>query len=265
MGISLHITSIKEGTVSRSLQYLHGEGVTGTLSVSFGRQIPDALIFVKVGVVVDAEFGDLRGLSVFDLLLCQEYAIKEIIFHPGRDIDKDDSLHSSDPHALFAAVEKPVKQCGARPFIYGLLEVRLPNTEETPSLLHMLFYSEKHRNLLEQIKPTPLDRDAALPQCKLLRRAFDNNLISYKNPVVALKNLRPLLELVQPLEENEAENLGYYRKSLLPHPSATHMPLTVFCAYASAVESIAYRRGSKYGDKCRKIIYQIIVDAGGDK
>jgi hypothetical protein len=265
LGISLHITSMKEGTVSRAVQYLHGEAVTGTLSVSFGRHIPDALIFIKVGAVVAAEFGDLIGLSVFDLLLCQEYAIKEITFQPGRAVDKNDSLHSSYPHALFAAVEKPVKQCGARPLIYGLLEVRLPKTEETPSLLHILFSSEKHRSLFEQVQPTPLDREAALPQCKLLRRAFDNNLISYKNPLVALKKLKPLLDLVQPLEEKEAENLGAYLKSLLPHPSATHMPLERFYAYGSAVESIAYRRGPECGDECRKVLYQIVVDAGGDK
>ena len=43
------------------------------------------------------------------------------------------------------------------------------------------------------------------------------------------------------------------------------MPLERFYVYASAIESIAYRRGPTWGDECRKIIYQIIVDSEGDK
>ncbi len=87
--------------------------------------------------------------------------------------------------------------------------------------------------------------------------------------LVALKSFRPLLEIVQPLEEKEAENLRGYMRSLLPHQRATHMPIERFYAFASAIESIAFRRGDESGEEARQTIYRIIEsttrgpDSGG--
>lgn len=103
-----------------------------------------------------------------------------------------------------------------------------------------------------------LDRQAPLFQCTLLRRALDRKTISYQTPMVPLTELRRLVDFVKPLEEKEKENLIAYRKSLLPHPHASHMPLERFYAFASAVESIAHRKGVDHGDECRKLIYQTI-------
>lgn len=260
MGLSIHLTSPREGSVERILQYLNGEKTTGTLSVSFGRHLPDALVFLVTGSVGGAEFGQLIDLDVFDLILCQENAVKEIVFHPGREAARKGTLHSAYPHALFAAVKKPVKQCAARPFIYGQLEVRMPKSEDSPSLLRMIHSNDEYREILEKAEPTQLDRQAPLKECMLLRRAFDSNLIQYKNPLVLLKKCRPLLNLISPMEPKEAQNLRSYLEMLLPHSDATHMPLERFYAYASAIESIAYRRGVQVGDECRRIIYQIISE-----
>ncbi len=261
MGISFHVTSVREGTIFNVMQFLSLEKVTGTLSVSFGRHIPDALVFFASGKAAATEFGDLKAEPVFDLLLCQEYAVKEINFQPGREANyKEDTLIKTPTlSGAMLNASKDVDQCGARPYIFGLLEVSFPDGNQIPvSLLQVFHDFEKHRAPLEAIKAEEGDREAPLKQCELLHRALQRNIIPYKSPLVALKSFRPLLEIVQPLEEKEAENLRGYMRSLLPHPRATHMPLERFYAFASAVESIAYRRGSEVGDEARRIIYRLI-------
>src|SRR5579875_1186886 len=84
VGINFHITSVREGTIFNVMQFLSLERVTGILHVSFGRQLPEVSIYFVTGNVTTAEFGTLVGDAVMDLLLCQEYAIKEVNFAPGR-------------------------------------------------------------------------------------------------------------------------------------------------------------------------------------
>lgn len=260
MGISFHVTSVREGTIFNVMQFLSLEKVTGTLSISFGRHVPDALIFFASGKAAASEFGDLKGEPVLDLLLCQEYAVKEINFAPGRESQYKDEALIKSPHLSSAMlnVSKDVDQCAARPYIFGLLPVNFPDNVAIDSLLQVFYDFKRHKGFLQTIKPSENDREAPLPQCALLHRALSNGAIAYKTPLVALKAFRPLLEIVQPLEEKEAENLRGYMRSLLPHPRATHMPLERFYAFASAVESIAYRRGSEAGDEARRIIYKLI-------
>ncbi|MBX9687564.1 MAG: DUF4388 domain-containing protein [Candidatus Obscuribacterales bacterium] len=260
MGISFHVTSVREGTIFNVMQFLSLEKVTGTLSVSFGRHIPDALVFFVSGKAAATEFGDLKAEQVFDMLLCQEYAVKEINFQPGREANyKEDTLIKTPSlSGAMLNASKDVDQCGARPYIFGLLDVSFPETGQVSSLLQTFHEFNKHKTFLEAIKAQEGDREAPLPQCQLLHRALQRNIVTYKSPLVALKSFRPLLEIVQPLEEKEAENLRGYMRSLLPHPRATHMPLERFYAFASAVESIAYRRGSEVGDEARRIIYRLI-------
>ncbi len=260
MGISFHVTSVREGTIFNVMQFLSLEKVTGTLSVSFGRHIPDAQIFFVQGRAAASEFGDVKAEQVFDMLLCQEYAVKEINFAPGREANyKEDTLIKTP--SLSGAMlnsSKDVDQCAARPYIFGLLQVTFPDAGPIDSLLQVFHEFSKHKPFLETIKPEDTDREAPLPHCVLVHRALQRNVVTYKTPLVALKSFRPLLEIVQPLEEKEAENLRGYMRSLLPHPRATHMPLERFYAFASAVESIAYRRGSETGDEARRIIYRLI-------
>lgn len=259
MGISFHVTSVREGTIFNVMQFLSLEKVTGTLSVSFGRHIPDALVFFVQGKAAATEFGEIKAEQVFDLLLCQEYAVKEINFAPGREANyKEDTLiRTPNLSGAMLNASKDVDQCGARPYIFGLLEVNFRDAGQHP-LLQVFHEFNKHEDELLKVKPGENDREAPLPQCALIYRALQKNAITYKNPLVALRSFRPLLEIVQPLEEKEAENLRGYMRSLLPHPRATHMPLERFYAFASAVESIAYKRGTEVGDEARRIIYRLI-------
>ena len=259
MGISFHVTSVREGTIFNVMQFLSLEKVTGTLSVSFGRHIPDALVFFVQGKAAATEFGEIKAEQVFDLLLCQEYAVKEINFAPGREANyKEDTLIKTPSlSGAMLNASKDVDQCGARPYIFGLLEVNFTESGQHP-LLQVFHEFNKHQDTLEKVKPGESDREAPLPQCALVYRALQRQVITYKNPLVALRSFRPLLEIVQPLEEKEAENLRGYMRSLLPHPRATHMPLERFYAFASAVESIAYKRGAEVGDEARRIIYRLI-------
>lgn len=260
MGISFHVTSVREGTIFNVMQFLSLEKVTGTLSVSFGRHIPDALVFFVQGKAAATEFGEVKAEQVFDLLLCQEYAVKEINFQPGRESNyKEDTLIKTPTlSGAMLNASKDVDQCGTRPYIFGLLEISFPETSQISPLLQLYHEFDKHENYLSKVKAEEGDREAPLPHCQLLHRALQRNVVTYKSPLVALKSFRPLLEIVQPLEEKEAENLRGYMRSLLPHPRATHMPLESFYAFASAVESIAYRRGAEVGDEARRIIYRLI-------
>ena len=120
MGISFHVTSVREGTIFNVMQFLSLEKVTGTLSVSFGRHIPDAQIFFVQGRAAASEFGDVRAEQVFDMLLCQEYAVKEINFAPGREANyKEDTLIKTPSlSGAMLNASKDVDQCGARPYIF---------------------------------------------------------------------------------------------------------------------------------------------------
>lgn len=260
MGISFHITSVREGTIFNVMQFLSLEKVTGLLNISFGRNIPESVIHFVAGKAAAAEFGTLQGETVLDLLLCQEYAVKEVNFAPGRESQyRDESIIKANSlSGAMLNASKDVDKCAARPFVFGLLPMSFPQLGTAESLLHVLHDFSKYGDYLQSIKPTDSDKEAPLPQCVLLHRALSRNVVQYQTPLVPLKSFRPLLELVQPLEEKEADNLRGYMRSLLPHPRATHMPLERFYAFASAVESIAYRRGPEVGDEARKIIYKLI-------
>jgi hypothetical protein len=242
------------------MQFLSLEKVTGMLNISFGREIPEVLIHFVSGKAAASEFGQIQGEQVLDLLLCQEYAVKEINFAPGRESQfKEESIIKANSlSGAMLNASKDVDKCAARPYIFGLLKVQSPEAGPVDSLLHVLYDFNKHQSYLQTIKPVDSDKEAPLPQCVLLHRALSRNVVTYQTPLVPLKSFRPLLELVQPLEEKEAENLRGYMRSLLPHPRATHMPLERFYAFASAVESIAYRRGPEVGDEARKVIYKLI-------
>jgi hypothetical protein len=260
VGISFHITSVREGTIFNVMQFLSLEKVTGMLNISFGREIPEVVIHFVAGRAAATEFGHLQGEQVMDLLLCQEYAVKEVNFAPGRESQfKEESIIKANSlSSAMLNASKDVDKCAARPYIFGLLKVMVPEVGPVDSLLHVMHDFGKFESAFKQIKPSDSDKEAPLPQCVLIHRALSKGAVSYQTPLVPLKSFRPLLELVQPLEEKEAENLRGYMRSLLPHPRATHMPLERFYAFASAVESIAYRRGPECGDEARKVIYKLI-------
>src|SRR5207253_1854729 len=135
--------------------------------------------------------------------------VKEVNFAPGREsqfqersIIKANSLSSAMLNA-----SKDVDKCAARPFIFGLLKVQSPNIGPVDSMLQVMYDFDKHQQYLQSIKPDETDKEAPLPQCVLIHRALAKNVLTYQTPLVPLKSFRPLLELVQPLEEKEAENL----------------------------------------------------------
>lgn len=243
------------------MQFLSLEKVTGILSVSFGRHIPEVAIYFVSGKAATAEFGAIVGDNVLDVLLCQEYSIKEVNFAPGRISrinDKALIVRAASLSGSLLQASKDVDKCQARPFIYGLLPLYFPESGRADVLLQVMFDFPKSRDYLTAVPGAEGDKQAPLPHCTLIHRALSRNVISYQTPLVPIKALRPLLEVVQPLNEKETENLRGYMRSLLPHPKATHMPIDRFYAFASAIESIAHRRGAEVGDQTRRIIYRLI-------
>lgn len=261
MGINFHITSVREGTIFNVMQFLSLEKVTGILNISFGLNIPKAIVYFVSGNVTTAEFGAIVGDPVLDVLLCQEYSIKEVDFAPGRIGQLNEQallIRSSSLSGSLLNVSKDVDQCESRPLIYGGLPLVGQNQKKVGSLLDLLHDFGLWADDLVKIPVSPNDKNAPLPQCMLIHRALSKNVISYSTPLVSLRSLRPLLELIHPLSDKESNNLRGYLRSLLPHTRATHMPIERFYAFASAIESIAQRRSQDVGDRARRAIHQLI-------
>lgn len=261
MGINFHITSVREGTMFNVMQFLCLEKVTGILSVSYGRHIPEVAIYFVSGSAATAEFGAVLGDQVLDLLLCQEHAIKEVNFAPARISrinDKALIVRASSLSGALLQASKDVDKCQVRPSIYGLLPMHFLELGRTDILLQIFHDFPKWKDHLAAVPVSDKDKDAPLPQCVLLHRALSRNVAAYHTPLVPLKSIRQVLEAIQPLNDRESDNLRGYMRSLLPHPLATHMPVDRFYAFASAIESIAQRRGPEVADQTRRIIYRLI-------
>ncbi len=264
MGISFHITSVREGTLFNVMQFLSLERVTGVLSIKFGRQIPEVTIYFVAGNITTAEFGALVGDGVLDMLLCQEFAVKEVAFAPGRINQVNEQaiiVRSSNIASVLLNVSKDVDKCESRPFIYGLLPVNTTFGQTAPSILHILHDFDLWKVELSQAPKGDRDKKAPLKQCRLIHRALSQGVISYQRPLVSVKMLKPLLTLLDPLTEKESNNLRGYLRSLLPHPKATHLSIERFYAFASAIESIAQRRSSEVGERARRAIHALIQNA----
>ena len=264
MGISFHITSVREGTIFNVMQFLSLERVTGVLTIRFGRQLPEVSIYFIAGNIATAEFGAIVGDGVLDMLLCQEFAIKEVSFAPGRINQVNESaiiVRSSNIASVMLNVSKDVDKCESRPFIYGLLPVNSNQGRTSASVLHILQDFGAWQADLDAVPKSEKDKKAPLPQCVLIHRALSRGVLSYQRPLVSIKSLKGLLDLLNPISEKEANNLRGYLRSLLPHPKATHLSIERFYAFASAIESIAQRRSPEVGDRARRAIHALIQSA----
>ncbi len=262
MGISFHITSVREGTIFNVMQFLALEKVTGTLSIKFGRNIPEVVMYFVTGNLTTAEFGSILRDKVIDVLLCQEFAVKEITFAPERIIHINEDALFSGARSLSGIVlnaSKVVDECQARSLIYGMMPMKDPKGRQPESLLHVLHdFSSWEKDLSRAPVDPAKDKKAPLKECVLLSRALRHSLIMYQTPLVSLKAIRPLINMLNPMNEKEETNLRGYLRSLLPHPRATHLSIERFYAFASAIESIAQRRGQSVGDQARKAIQELV-------
>lgn len=245
------------------MQFLGLEKVTGTLCVRFGRQIPEANIYFVAGSVTTAEFGAIVKDAVIDVLLCQEFAIKEISFSPGRlpQLNENAVMQSASLSSIVLNVSKDVDKCQARTLIYGLLPMKDRKGNNAESLLQVLHeFKTWEVDFLTVPTDARNDKKAPLKECQLLTRALRKGVISYQTPLVSLKAIRPLIAMLNPLSEKEEKNLRGYLRSLLPHPRATHLSIERFYAFASAIESIAQRRSDEVGDRTRKAIQELVQE-----
>ncbi len=246
------------------MQFLGLEQVSGILQVRFGRDIPEAKLYFDSGQLAAAEFGDVLGDSVLDMLICQEFLIKEIRFDPGRAKAQNQYaavVKRFNISQALLTVSKDVDKCQARSLIYGLLPIEDQRANVSQSLLGVLHDFSKWEPELKGLPSSRHGKHIPLRQCALLDRAFRSGQIAYQTPLISLKELQPLLKIVDPLSTKERTNLRGYMKSLLPHSKATHMPLERFYAFAAAVESIANRRSAETGEKIRVAIRELIDKA----
>jgi hypothetical protein len=249
--------------IADSFRLLGQKQATGILRISFGRGVPEAVVRILDGKPLTAKYGNLKNNEVFDLLLCQGSAIKEIDFQSGSARANENRDVLRDIESVLAEESTNVNGCKARPYIFGLLHVTFPDGKSN-ALLQMLHDFRNHKDFLMRVTTTEKDVEAPLFQCVLFYRALKSKAVEYKSPLLAVNSLGPLFEIVQPLEEREAESLRGYLNNLLPHPQASHIPLDRFYAFASAVESMAYRRGPDRGDEARKIIFRMIKGSDDD-
>ncbi len=227
-------------------------------------KLPEVSIYFIAGNVATAEFGAIVGDAVLDMLLCQEFAIKEVSFAPGRINQVNESaiiVRSTNIASVMLNVSKDVDKCESRPFIYGLLPVNSSLGRTSASVLHILQDFNAWNSDLTAVPKADKDKKAPLPQCVLIHRALSRGVLSYQRPLISIKSLKPLLDLLNPISEKEANNLRGYLRSLLPHPKATHLSIERFYAFASAIESIAQRRSPEVGDRARRAIHSLIQSA----
>ena len=246
------------------MQFLGLEKVSGTLVLKFGRDLPEVSLLFDSGKLLAAEFGELLGDAVLDMLLCQEFLIKEISFAPGRvKVENQYSavVRGYNISEAILHVSTEVDQCQARPLIYGLLPIQDKRSNESRSLLDALHDFTNWEQELKRIPASKKDRTAPLRQCMLLCRALRNNVVTYKTPLISLKKLQTVIHLINPLSETERKNLYGYMKSLLPHSRATHIPLDRFYALAAAIESMAGRRSEAIKEEVRGLIKELLEEA----
>jgi hypothetical protein len=141
------------------------------------------------------------------------------------------------------------------------LPVNSSTNRTAPSILHILHDFGDWNESLSKVPRSDKDKKAPLPQCVLIHRALSRSALVYQRPLVSIKSLKPLLEIVGTLSEKESNNLRGYLRSLLPHPKATHLSIERFYAFASAIESIAQRRSPEVGDRARRAIHSLIQSA----
>jgi hypothetical protein len=195
------------------------------------------------------------------VLLCQEFAVKEISFTPERiaQINEDALIEGATSlSGIVLNASKDVDMCEARALIYGMMPMTDGKGKKPESLLHVLHDFKDWQSDLEKAPADNKDKEAPLKECVLLSRALRKGVIAYQTPIVSLKGVRPLINMLNPLSENEENNLRGYLRSLLPHQRATHLSIERFYAFASAIESIAQRRGKEVGDQARKAIQELI-------
>ena len=246
------------------MQFLSLERVTGVLSIRFGRQVPEVGIYFIAGNIATAEFGALVGDGVLDMLLCQEFAIKEVSFAPGRISQVNEQaiiVRSNNIASVMLNVSKDVDKCESRPLIYGLLPINSSSGRTSASILHILHDFGEWESDLAAVPKDDRDKKAPLPQCVLIHRALSKGVLTYQRPLISIKSLKALLDILTPITDKEANNLRGYLRSLLPHPKATHLSIERFYAFASAIESIAQRRSPEVGDRARRAIHVLIQSA----
>ncbi len=261
MGISFNISSVREGTVFNVMQFLSLERVTGILKFSFGGNIPEAIVYLDNGNLLAAEFGAILGGGVLDLLLCQEYAVKEITFTPERlsNLNIETKLDTATKlDSIILNISKDVDMCKCRHLIYGGLATKIPNDDINKPLLSKM-YDFNNCSALTSLKINQeSDKLAPLTQCSAIHKALVTGQIAYEQPLVPIKSFKVLLDILQPLTEKEFNSLRGYMKSLLPHPKATNMSLERFYAFASAIESLAQRKSPEIGSKARQAIHELV-------
>src|SRR5579885_261237 len=177
------------------MQFLGLEKVTGTLSVRFGRNIPEANIYFVAGNVTTAEFGSIIKDSVLDVLLCQEFAIKEISFSPGRlnQVNEEAMMDGAHLSGMVLNASKDVDKCEARTLVYGLMPMKDRKGNTAESLLQVLHDFKTWEVDLLLVPADRKDKKAPLPECQLLSRALRKGVIAYQTPLVSLKSIRPLI------------------------------------------------------------------------
>lgn len=183
------LSSNRAGTLARALNFLSAEFPQSVVAVSFGAEYPAVLIYLSNGKPFAAEFGDIRGAAVFDVLLCQEPSIREITRQPTHKIDVVPSFRGQSVNAILARAKNDVASCTARPFIYGALPIHAdaPVASDTfRAGFHLLHDFDQYREFFLTLPELPERIESPLLQCSVIRRAFAARTVRYLTALVPL-------------------------------------------------------------------------------
>jgi len=80
---------------------------------------------------------------------------------------------------------------------------------------------------------------------------------------IPLKSFRPLLEVVQQLSQDEADELRACMHTVLSAPNASSISLDGFIVFGVKLQEIADKQGSNVSAKIRHLIARIVERYGG--
>ncbi len=256
---TLLFDKIQEGSVANILQFLTMDKVTGCLQFDFGTDLPKVYINYVAGKVTTAEFGIIYGDQVLCLLMCQESSLKTIEFlhqtHHGDPYDRSRAVSDPGIGRALIKVATGMDTCPVRSSLYGMERIHFVHSGKSASVLQVLHDFD----MVKEIFSTePVVTFAPVHQCALFQKALSMELIEYKEKFIKLSELRPLIAVLEPLQDRDRDILVSFMRKLMPHTKANSISIEGVFEFADLLEACAEERGREILETVQFKIFQLL-------
>jgi hypothetical protein len=255
----LKFDTIQVGSVSNIVQFLNMGNANGCLKFEFGSELPPAYVNYLFGKATTAEFGVIYGDQVICLLMCQESSLKSIEFipqwHYGNPHDKARCVSHPDLSRTLLKVVAGMDNCTARSALFGKEEIQFSNSRKTGCVLQVLHDFDMVREIFQT---EPVVSFAPVHQCALFKKALSMGMVEYRDKLISLSEIEPLLELLKPFTKRDYNILLDLMRRLLPHPKASAITLDNATEFFDLLEACSEERGRELCNTMQFKIFQLI-------